>query len=86
MTKPTQDQQLDAILDEMDNLIGQCRFAEIDTILAALNVNAMSLQNMLAYLTTTLVAKDHLTERKNFFLRARDKLVDDVDDMLVALW
>lgn len=66
------DATLDGIYGQIDFLMTEGRFEEIDGTLSSLKVGDIGIDLCLGYLTATLPAKSKLPSRRDFYSRAKE--------------
>lgn len=70
------EQSIDYIFDHINNLCWQENWDEIDNILASLDINRLSLDAMVAFLSITLCVKSKLKNRASFFYTVASFSID----------
>ena len=61
------DRMLDRLFDEIDTLLIDGKFDEVDDFIKSIEIPAMSIEYLLGVLTITLQAQDKLKSRSTFF-------------------
>lgn len=81
----SEEASLDLIYDAIDELLRKGSFAEVDRILQEISVSELSVDLLLALLTSTLPAADRLQHRDALFSRIQKSLRDrdELDDTLL---
>lgn len=83
------DDEVFAIYDRVDQLHREGRFADVDAILEALDVGGSETIVLLAYVSITRPARTELRAREAFVARVRERLTrvdpERVDDLLAGL-
>ena len=65
---------LDAIYDGVDSMFKSGKFKECDDLLRSLNVDTISTDVLLGYLTSTLPAKSKLPYRPEFYKKVEETI------------
>ena len=74
------DDLLDLIFDRVDGMLLMGLFQDVDDELAAIDVSSKSPEELIAFLTVTLAAKDRLPSRGDFFRRTAEELSKEYGD------
>lgn len=67
---------IDKIFDQIDQMMWDNKIKEIDDILNNLDINQLSLDELLAYLTITLPVKSKLRNRVEYYNKVKNKFIE----------
>jgi hypothetical protein len=75
-----QSSAVDIIFDRVDRLLNSGNFAEVDSILAVIPIEGLTLTFLMALLSITLPASSHLSSRAKFFGKVWQRCIDQGRD------
>ena len=70
--------QLNRVFRELDGLLQDGKFEEVDDILAVVDIDNLPPTVVLGYLTITIPASKELKNRHSYFLKAREVLTKKI--------
>lgn len=74
------DQRLDEIFNELDGLLFEGRYEEVDEILSNVNVNVEPLAVLVGYLTITFQRREVLLDRLPLMHAIRERVENEVPE------